>query len=281
MKKLFSNILVPVDLGNPSGNVIREAMELARTFECNVHLLFMLPPAGRRYTHPGNWFKTEEDINQRILKLYAGYIMHLPPPLLLHTATGKGRHETLITNYAIKHPIDLVVMGRSHPLLSAGWLRQSAFSRLSKRIGCPVLTLHSSASLESLRNIVLPVSRSFLPLRKLMFATYLAKKFNSRLHLITLSPKRPAPADDDNAYLLKAYRLIRDNTEVPVECKTLPGENLATTTLQYARDVKADLIVINPGKESLLSGLLNRLFSRFLFDESRIPVMMVAPPAKS
>ena len=114
-----------------------------------------------------------------------------------------------------------------------------------------------------------------------MFATYLAKKYNSRLHLVTLSGSQADPDDDGNTYLLKAYRLIRDNTEVPVECKTLPGENIATITLQYAKDVKADLIVINPGKESLLSGFINRIFSRFLFNESRIPVMTVAPPLPS
>lgn len=281
MKKLFSNILVPVDVNAPSAFVIREAIELARSFECNVHLLFMLPQPGRRYTLPRTWFKNEEDINQRVLKLYSEYILHLSPPLRLHTAIEKGKQETCITNYAIKNHIDLVVLGKTHPFFSAGWFMHSGINRLSRKTGCPVLTLQSRANLDSIRNIVLPVSATFLPLRKLMFATYLARKYNSRLHLVTLSGNHAEPGGSNNAYLLKAYRLIRDNTEVPVECKTLPGENIATTTLQYAKDVKADLIVINPGKESLLSGFINRIFSRFLFNESRIPVMTVAPPLPS
>jgi nucleotide-binding universal stress UspA family protein len=281
MKKLFSNILVPVDVNTPCEFVIREAIELARPFECNVHLLFMLPGPGHKYTNPLAWFKNEEDINQRILKLYSGYIMHLPPPLRLYTSVEKGRQETIITNYAIKNHIDLVVLGKTHPLIATGWFMHSGINRLSKKTGCPVLTLQSRANLDSVRNIVMPVSPSFLPIRKLMFATYLAKKYNSRLHLVTLSGSHSHPDTDGNAYLLKAYRLIRDNTEVPVECKTLPGENIATITLQYAKDVKADLIVINPGKESLLSGFINRIFSRFLFNESRIPVMTVAPPLPS
>jgi len=281
MKKLFSNILVPVDVNAPSEYVIKEAIELARPFECNVHLLFMLPEPGSKYTHPRNWFTNEEDINQRILKLYSEYILHLPPPLRLYTAIEKGRQETCITNYAIKSHIDLVVLGKAHPLLSAGLFMHSGINRLSKKTGCPVLTLQSRSNLDSVRNIVMPVGPSFLPIRKLMFATYLAKKYNSRLHLVTLSGSQPDPDADTNAYLLKAYRLIRDNTEVPVECKSLAGGNIATSTLQYAKDVKADLIVINPGKESLLSGFINRIFSRFLFNESRIPVMTVAPPLQS
>ncbi|MBS1565271.1 MAG: universal stress protein, partial [Bacteroidetes bacterium] len=253
MKKLFSNILVPVDVNTPSEFVIREAIELARPFECNVHLLFMLPDPGRRYTNPASWFRNDDDINQRILKLYSEYILHLPPPLRLYTAVEKGRQETSIINYAIKNHIDLIILGRAPQFLAAGWFMHSGINRLSKKTGCPVLTLQSRANLDSVRNIVMPVGSSFLPIRKLMFATYLAKKYNSRLHLVTLSGNQPDPNPDSNAYLLKAYRLIRDNTEVPVECRMLPGENIATMTLQYARDVKADLIVINPGKESLLS----------------------------
>ncbi len=273
--------MVPVDISNPSEYVIKEAVELARAFECNVHLLFLMPYYDSRYTHPRKWFKTEEDLNQRIVKIYSQHILHLPPPLRLHISIEKGRHENAITSYAIKNYIDLLVLGRTYPLFSAGWFMQSGINRLSRKTGCPVLTLQSRSNLDSVRNIVMPVGSSFLPLRKLMFATYLAKKYNSRLHLVTLSGKQRDLDAGDNQYLLKAYRLIRDNTEVPVECITLPGENIAAITLQYAKDVKADLIVINPGKESLLSGLVNRVFSRFLFNESRIPVMTVAPPIQS
>jgi nucleotide-binding universal stress UspA family protein len=273
--------LVPVEINNPSEYVIKEAIELARAFECNVHLLFLLPHSSSKYTRVRDWFKNEEDANQRIVKLYSQYILHLPPPLRLHTSIEKGRHENSITSYAIKNHIDLLVLGRTYPLFSAGWFMQSGINRLSRKTGCPVLTLQSRANLDSMRNIVMPVGASFLPIRKLMFATYLAKKYNSRLHLVTLSGYQQGLNAGNNQYLLKAYRLIRDNTEVPVECITLPGENIAAITLQYAKDVKADLIVINPGKESLLSGLINRVFSRFLFNESRIPVMTVAPPLSS
>ena len=280
MKKLFSNILVPADIKNPSGSVIKEALELARAFECNVHLLFMLPVKKNRYSHPGSWFTSEEDINQRVSKLYSEYSLHLPAPLRLLTSVQTGRLEPVITSYAADNHIDLVVLGKAHPLFSAGWFMQSGINRLSKKTGCPVLTLQSRANLDSLRNIVMPVGTSFLPIRKLMFATYLARKYNSRLHLVTLSGSHGELDPEGNLYLMKAYRLIRDNTEVPVECKTLPGENIATITLQYAKDVKADLIVINPGSESLLSGFINRVFSRFLFNESRIPVMTISPPAR-
>jgi len=68
---------------------------------------------------------------------------------------------------------------------------------------------------------------------------------------------------------------LKDNTDLPVKCKTLSGESLGDIALQYAHEVHAGLILINPGQESFLPGMINRIFSRFVFNESKIPVMMV------
>jgi K+-sensing histidine kinase KdpD len=154
--------------------------------------------------------------------------------------------------------------------------RSFNINRISKKTGCPVLTVKGTARLEAIKNIVLPVD-AHLPLRKVMFASYLARHFNARIHLIALSE----PGDEDNVenkvYLYKTYQLLRENTNLTVECHTVHGGNIADTTLEYARQINADLIVVNPGKEMLLSGFVNRLFARLLFNESRIPVMTVAP----
>jgi hypothetical protein len=110
-----------------------------------------------------------------------------------------------------------------------------------------------------------------------MFASYLAKQFNSRIHLIAISNKHKKAEPDDTIYLYKAYQLLRDNTNLRIECHTVAGENLADSTLEYAQKVDADLIVVNPGKESLLPGFLNRFFTRFFFNEPGIPVMTISP----
>ena len=64
--------------------------------------------------------------------------------------------------------------------------------------------------------------------------------------------------------MYKSYRLLRENTDLPIECLTVPGENLAEIAWDYARKIKADLILVGSGKESLLSGFLNVLRSRVL-----------------
>jgi hypothetical protein len=57
---------------------------------------------------------------------------------------------------------------------------------------------------------------------------------------------------EELAYMQKALQVLKDNTDLPVKCKTLSGESLGDIALQYAHEVHAGLILINPGQESFL-----------------------------
>lgn len=276
--KLFNNILLPLRPKKSVELSIIEGIELSIHFECNVHFLLITPDRqlGGAVSH-AEITRTEDGVKQKILETLVLY-PHFPEiAQRLHIASEKGSLETCISHYTLRNRIDLVVLRKN---LLHNWFMNLSVDRLSKKINCPVLTLQTRLNPENVRNIVMPVG-AFLPVRKLAFATYLARKYNSCLHLVALSANyEQARARDENVYLLKAYQLIRENTEVPVEYKTLNGANIATTTLQYAKKVKAGLIVINPGKESFLAGFVNRVFSRFFFNGSRIPVMTIAPLAR-
>lgn len=283
MQKLFNNILVPIEFNKNAEPIIEEAAELARHFDCNIHLLYVIPEKvfARQHaqsdTGGGNAYETS--LTQKISHLQHAYNHYIGAAQHLYTAVQKGSLENVIVAYTIKHHIDLVVLKKTRNSFISNWFRDLSINRLARKVRCPVLTLQTNVNLDSVKNIVLPVG-TFLPVRKLMFATYLAKKYNSRLHLVALSNNHQQSLHkDDNVYLLKAYRLIRDNTEVPVECKSLNGHNIAGITLQYAKTVNADLIVINPGKESLLPGVISRIFTKFLYNESSIPVLTIASPA--
>jgi K+-sensing histidine kinase KdpD len=109
-----------------------------------------------------------------------------------------------------------------------------------------------------------------------MFASYLARKYDSTIHLLSITADVLDPDTSKNQYLQKAYQLLRDNTNLSIECHTMRGHNIADSTLRFAEKIKADLIVVNPGEESMLSGFFSKLFRGFLFNESRIPVMTIS-----
>lgn len=279
MKKLFNNILVPVEFSKQTSQVVGKAVMIANHFRCDVHLLFAENhDMASAEKHLVQAFTEGElaDYEVKMQELRNEYLPMLEDGLQLLTVMRKGSKEQHITSYALQNQIDLIIVEKPYSLLPMRFARSFNINRISKKTGCPVLTVKGTAKLEAIRNIVLPVD-AHLPLRKVMFASYLAKHFNAKIHLIALSDPGEAEDVESKVYLYKTYQLLRENTNLSIECHTVPGGNIADTTLEYARQIDADLIVVNPGKEMLLSGFVNRLFARLLFNESRIPVMTVAP----
>ncbi|HVK46639.1 MAG TPA: universal stress protein, partial [Pseudobacter sp.] len=259
MNKLFNNILVPVEFSKQTSQVVSKAVMIANQFKCDLHLVFVenggMADADKHLVEVLTEGElTDYDVKMQELK--AEFLPLLEDGLQLLTVMHKGSREQYIISYALQHAIDLIMVEKPRSILPMRFSRSFNINRISKKTGCPVLTVKGTAELEAIRNIVLPVD-AHLPLRKVMFASYLAKHFNARIHLIALSE----PGDEDDvekkAYLYKTFQLLRENTNLNIECHTIHGGNIADTTLQYATDINADLIVVNPGKEMLLSGFVN------------------------
>ena len=277
MNKLFNNILVPVDFSVASEFAIEKAIDIANHFRCNVHLL----TAGNgRVINQAHTSKTNTSGDAaagetRLLQLKNKYLSQLEPGLSMYTAVRVSSNNRAVTEYIAVQQIDLVILGTRISLLSKIFGTGYNLSHISRRVDCPVLSVRKDAGHERWMNIVLPVC-SMLPIRKIMFASYLGRKYNSRIHLLSIAGDEINDNPERNEYLYKAYQLLRDNTRLTIECHTIRGHNIADTTLRFAQKINADLIVVNPGNESRLSGFFNRALNGNIFNESRIPVMTVS-----
>jgi nucleotide-binding universal stress UspA family protein len=268
MEKLFNNILVPFALWENADGAVQKAIEMANQIQCHVHILLFM------HAHIGEESSGIAHLKKTIHKRYQP---RLDPSLSLTICSREGTPEKLIVEYYRKHDIDLILLART---AGAFWKTgRSSFpvnvNRLIKKVQCPVLNVTIDPAASAIKNIVLPVG-NVLPVRKLLFATYLAKLSRSTIHLVSAGGKYSGQSGEGMESLQRSYRLLRENTNLPVECRTMPGENLADVALSYAKKIQADLILIGPGKESHLSGFLNALRSRFLFNASLIPVMTVS-----
>lgn len=273
MKKLFNNILVPVDPDNDNGIAVGEAIIMANQLQCSIHLLYL--QQGHKMADEETFDLLKEQIRQRYQPLLA-------PSLSLLIGRHSGAPEKGIIEYHGRHEIDLVLLSRNQGTMWPLLRRRGSVNvdGLLRKTQCPVLTI--SRAVPVLKNIVMPVGER-MPMRKLLFATYLARASRSTIHLVSPGNGLDHHTGKARESLYKSYRLLRENTDLPIECLTVPGENLAEIAWDYARKIKADLILVGSGKESLLSGFLNVLRSRVLqglgarslFQVSRIPVMTV------
>lgn len=273
MQKLINNILAPIGAGKRSVMTVERAIHMVNYFQCGLHLLYtehtsLVPLFGTPAENgQGNSRKKLSALEERFGSL-------LEPGLPLRISMCKGDIEQKIGEYAIRNFIDVIVVGQSGHSLPGSLFGSLSINRLARRTKSAVLSLSDGAVLEKVKNIVLPVA-AHLPMRKIMLTAYIARKFNAKIHLIALTKRHPLTSVNDALYLYKTFQLLRDNTNLAVEYHILPGENIADKTLEYAQGIDADLIVVNPGKELLLSGFINKVFARFLFNESAIPVMTI------
>lgn len=279
MEKLLKQILVVIDFSEKSRAVLDTVVPMANELKADVHLLYIAQPSVLPVSINSHQFiavKSDQKAwaTSKMMALQGDYIPFMSKGRFIYSHVMEGSIERTIRNFTMRHEIDMVVITHRRRFAWSKWLNRININRLARKMQCPVLNIPETAHLQQIRNIVLPVT-NVLPLRKIMFASYIAQYHDARIHLVALKEEDIDHNETDNSFLFKSYKLLRDNTDLAIECHPVNGENIANTTLQYAEQVNADLIVVQPGKEAELPGFLNNIFSRFLFSASRIPVMAV------
>jgi len=267
-------MLVPVDHVDDEG-IVQQALLMADRLQCQVHLLYHAPAA----TGEGAIGRFKAAIRQR-------HPLLADPAISLEVNTDPAFPERQIVDYSKRHPVDLILLVKKKKTGLPLFRHHGGadVDRLVDRTHCPVLSVFDQPFISSLKNIVLPVG-DYLPMRQLLFATYLGKAAKSTIHLV--APGSGQDGDysvEARGNLHKCYRLLRENTNLTIECLASPEENLAEAAWDYAKKIKADLILTSPGRESMLSGFWNRIRSRFiqrlgsrsLSNTSQIPVMTIS-----
>ena len=74
---------------------------------------------------------------------------------------------------------------------------------------------------------------------------------------------------------MSSYQYLKDITNIPIECRTVQGDNLARATLDYAETIGADLILVNAGAESQFKNAVLKKWARNIVNHSSIPVLCV------
>ena len=77
--------------------------------------------------------------------------------------------------------------------------------------------------------------------------------------------------------MMKAYKLISDNCGVNVEFEKTQAANVADAVNRYAQDKSADLIIVNPGTQTKMPGVLSSLLGNIIQKYSSPPVLTINP----
>lgn len=260
-----------------------KAVQLANEFDADLFLLHVQSPLiplpfvyEGVYVSSGNTLNVTKEMTGKMNSIVKEYSPMLKPGLTMNSSVVLGGWLSMMKESVIANQIDLILVPRSHQKNFGTLLYQLNINSICYQTRCPVLTITPELEVGGLKNIVVPVGH-FLPIRKLTFATFLARRFEARVHLTASGSNAEGKDINNTICLAKSYQLLNKYAQVQIHYPADDNNTTAADSLAYAKSVNADLIVINPGRESKLRKWFSSLFGKYIYRESNIPILTVLP----
>ncbi|UYQ95757.1 universal stress protein [Chitinophaga horti] len=283
MAKQFRTILVPVDFSVNTGTAIARALLMVPPDGATIHLLHV-----QRIGAGGYWRKITQFFRGLSWKQVRAAIKRSELKLLelkdaieattehakveVAVCHGQSVEDTIIRK-AIDLRADLLVLGKRSQHTTFPQLNTVVPSRIAQASGVPVLTAKPGALHSSLQKVVMPVSTRF-PANKLALIAAIRRQRDLQVQLVIFADHdtdKPFPRQS----LLAIFKILKGQAGGKVNYVVLHGRDKVKALLEYTRSIDADMVVVDPGAETKLTGWSNRHLSDMLPPHSKTMVLAV------
>ena len=263
----MNKVVVGFDFSSGSAYAVDLAIDIANRWESDIRLV---------YVKEKN--EDEAPIRAEIERRNAG-VAHLLKGIKLEYVLREGKPADELCAQALEDNAELLIVG-THGMsgIKKSLLGRNSYKTIEQS-PVPVLIVREDFNFnKSLEKIVVPIDSSDDTRQKAAKAAMFAKTFDATIHLLGLyTSTTPDIRRIVNNYVKFVERYF-DKNEVKYITKYLEVEkNVTLTTLDYAKEVNADLITIMTEQESTLSNLLMGTFAQQMLTLSTIPVLTVRP----
>jgi len=274
---MFRTILLPVDFEINTEMAVKKALELSDSGQTVIHLFHVQKPAMPWNSIWGNEISQADGENQIPSKLIQWKRLieeNYPDVKVVADLVYSMKIERSIIEKAKEIKADIIVIGKhSHH----NWLpfMNTVFSNnIAKATGYPVLTFKPGSIYTKLRSIVVPVGPE-VPQRKVDLIIALKQKFRITIHLVTVISKKQNANKFSGYSLLETYRYLKDIVQCPLDHEVLHGENVAQSAFEYAKSIKADMLLVEPESETKLSSFPNKHIIDELKPNSKLQILAI------
>jgi nucleotide-binding universal stress UspA family protein len=156
-------------------------------------------------------------------------------------------------------------------------MEKDEFDKLISRSNSPVMALRNGYQIDSIKKIVVPVDISQSTQKKLLWATYFAKKFDAKITIVSalgINIETKQSLAWRNAEKLK-HMLTQRGIECDMEILKATGQEKHTMILEYIEKEKPGLVIIRTHQESKFSGLQIGKFVSEIIHGCSMPVFAV------
>ena len=269
MEKEKGKIVVPWDFTKVAENALLHAVKIARMVN-NVVVLLHLTDRGIKAAD----FRAKEGklkaICEEAERRYEVGVQYVMVP---------GSIFNAIAEYVNENEAELVVMG-THGL--KGMQKVTGSWALKVVVGSEVpfiVVQDPPKDMDKYHDLIFPVDFRNENREKLKMAIFMGKYFDSKVHILKAVPGDKSLLKRTNVNLNFAIKFLMQNN-IEYKIHELPKGNLAKQTIEFANEIKADLILIVTTKNITMADYMMGAQEQYIIaNSSRIPVCCVNPRA--
>ena len=160
---------------------------------------------------------------------------------------------------------------------SPGGLNRYEIDRLISSSVCPVMSINKDHYYDSVKKIIIPVDISRTTSKKLLWATYFAKKFNAKIEIVSALNVNISTRNSlawKNAEKLK-YMLIQRGIECEVTVLKTQSREKHKIIIDHIEKENPGLVIIRTHERSSLTGSQIGKFVSEIIHECKMPVFTV------
>jgi nucleotide-binding universal stress UspA family protein len=256
-----SLILIPIDFTEQSLLAIKQSYNLAKYTHSKILLLHVYESQGQE--------RFEE-----ISKL--SKVTQEESGVETDFMNAKGNIYKEVVRVAEELEATMIIVGLESHMGTKDMIGASA-SKFIRESPCPVISIRGRDHRDGCENILLPLDLTKESRQKVDKAIEFAKYFGAAIRILGVF----ASADEKYENQLHAYahqvKQYIKSKGIACTNKTLAGDNIAETVVEYANKIEADLIMIMTKTDLNMKEFFVGTTAQRVIDISNIPVLSIRP----
>ncbi len=271
----MNEIIAAVDFSLSSVNSIEHAITIAEKARTSVLMVWVNKHGTSKSLISDKFDEQKKEVEAKFAELIEKYEDRLT----------YGKIDFVIRNGKVYDEIADEAKNRKAMMIVAGTHGSSGFeqfwigSNANKLIAtapCPVITIREGINIKrDLERIILPLDHTIETRQKVGIATRMAHYFKAEIHILciyTTSGKMDHYKVDGYGDMVEKHL---EEYNIPFKRETLRSDNPTKTTIEYAKKIDANLLVIMTEQVFNTKNLWLGTYAQQMVNQSLIPVLSV------
>lgn len=273
MKKRL--ILVAIDFSDCSINALEHGLSIAQKAEADLLMVWVARAEADGKLNEGENSEQVSEAHKLFDALIKKYTWRLKNGNISYKVRFGKVYREIITEAAESNAWILVLGTHGTSGFEEFWIGSNAF-RIVTASPCPAITIREGNPIKrTLRNIVLPIDSSPDTRQKVPYTAVIAKLFNARVHILGLyTTQIHAVRDKVDRYLDQIAKYF-DEQDIRYVKVSLEADNITETSLNYGKEIDANLICIMTEQEKTTSNIWLGPYAQQMINHAPFPVLCI------